>query len=495
MKEKKIKKAEQYKFEFLFTLIIFVFFYIFYLRIRPIAVTNIDDWSYISYIRKAVPNWKEWNPTKVLPETLTGIVGSFAVYVILPLCRNYTMANTFCFAFVTALCISLYVVCTVRWVSHQFDSSNSENAILAVFFITIHFLIFKTKEKDNSYMFSAINLTCYMNYLVPLICSFLFFIWWDEERRNHKTWADYSIRKKAFWVLIAYVSVFSNMVTNIAIVLPVTYWFLQDTSRLFKDKVHISKSVVNEYLQYFLIAGFELVVLVFEYNGGRASSLECNWPDAIKAMAANLAIMISEINIPILILICGTIMGGFLISYLDIKKDNGSIEFLNAITFRGTFFLLLYCSTLSIFYTILLFTRVGLNKILRSENRMVMFFFIATLFVVSLGYIFNRFHSLLLIAPVLSFILVCSVLNGGGSTYEDSTGWKGDIVAICESNDDIINQFIVADRSGKREVNIIIRSDERKHWCGNDWMINRIGSTLYTQGIIHNEIYAHAISD
>lgn len=36
-----------------------------YICIRPIMICDPDDWTYISYIRQAVPLWGAWNPAKI----------------------------------------------------------------------------------------------------------------------------------------------------------------------------------------------------------------------------------------------------------------------------------------------------------------------------------------------------------------------------------------------------------------------------------------------
>lgn len=178
------------------TVILFWSFWVFFTYVRPIVVSDIDDWTYISYVRNAYPIYKNWNPTKVLPETITGIIGFFAVYVIMPICGDYTLANTYCFAFVTALFVTMYIVGIVKWTKFYFNYGNFTSIILAIFFASVHFLIYKTKDIGNSYMFAANDLVCYMNYLVPLIFAFLLFIWWDLERTRNRYWRDYSILKK-----------------------------------------------------------------------------------------------------------------------------------------------------------------------------------------------------------------------------------------------------------------------------------------------------------
>ena len=53
---------------FIYSMLLFGATYILYTQVKPIMVCDPDDWTYISSIRYAIPLWKDWNPSKVLPE-------------------------------------------------------------------------------------------------------------------------------------------------------------------------------------------------------------------------------------------------------------------------------------------------------------------------------------------------------------------------------------------------------------------------------------------
>lgn len=66
-----------------------------YICIRPIMICDPDDWTYISYIRQAVPLWGAWNPAKIFPETIEGLLGDFAAFVIYPIVGKYGYAMSY----------------------------------------------------------------------------------------------------------------------------------------------------------------------------------------------------------------------------------------------------------------------------------------------------------------------------------------------------------------------------------------------------------------
>ena len=93
----------------IYMILIFSASYIFYTKVEPIMICDTDDWNYISSTRLAIPLWGNWNPSKVFPETLMGLCGFFAAYVIYPLLGDYIFSLTYVFAFVVSTFIVLYI--------------------------------------------------------------------------------------------------------------------------------------------------------------------------------------------------------------------------------------------------------------------------------------------------------------------------------------------------------------------------------------------------
>ena len=60
-----MKKSRFINFLF-FGIAITLIMYVFFVNIKPIMVCDPDDWTYIGYIRKPIPIWKDWNPAKVV---------------------------------------------------------------------------------------------------------------------------------------------------------------------------------------------------------------------------------------------------------------------------------------------------------------------------------------------------------------------------------------------------------------------------------------------
>ena len=50
--------------ELIWYLLVFGFFLVWFTKIHPLTVFDVDDWAYIHYPRRAVPLPTYWTPTK-----------------------------------------------------------------------------------------------------------------------------------------------------------------------------------------------------------------------------------------------------------------------------------------------------------------------------------------------------------------------------------------------------------------------------------------------
>ena len=70
-------------------LIVFTAFCGFYISIHPQYLKSPDDWTYVSYMRQAWPIKNSWNPARILPETLGGLLGNISAFFVYPLIGDY----------------------------------------------------------------------------------------------------------------------------------------------------------------------------------------------------------------------------------------------------------------------------------------------------------------------------------------------------------------------------------------------------------------------
>ena len=109
-----MNKTNEKKIIFIFLTIISFITFIFFLRVHPIIVFDVDDWLYISDNRVAIPLWGSWNPTRVFPETLAPLISNIAVHLIYPLCNNYIKSLSIMNAIIVTMFITVYLYCFTR---------------------------------------------------------------------------------------------------------------------------------------------------------------------------------------------------------------------------------------------------------------------------------------------------------------------------------------------------------------------------------------------
>lgn len=115
--------------------------YILYTQVKPIMVCDPDDWTYISSIRYAIPLWKDWNPSKVLPETLMGLCGYFSAYVKHPIIGDYILSFTYVYAFVVSLFIGIYIIAILLFIRKIFDATIQCSLACSLIAYFLHFLL------------------------------------------------------------------------------------------------------------------------------------------------------------------------------------------------------------------------------------------------------------------------------------------------------------------------------------------------------------------
>lgn len=257
---------------------LFSFLFIWYTRAYPLLVADADDWTYISYIRQAIPKWGIWNPAKVLPETFMGIIGGFSAFVVAPLVNDYILSFTYSYAFVICIFIVLYVFLFDCFLIKKFGTTSLQTIFISFVFFSSHFLIMKSGDINNKYLLKAINLNCFMNYLIPfLVCvSLVFYLLTiiDDNSKNifSFTNSNYNQIQKTILVSVGYLAIFSNMVDNILLISVIVSLYLF----LFRKNFFCIKNFCESHFFIYLLI-LEVICLIFEANGGRAKSLEFNF--------------------------------------------------------------------------------------------------------------------------------------------------------------------------------------------------------------------------
>ena len=469
----------------IYAMVIFFIMYVFFTTVKPIMVCDPDDWTYIGTIRKAFPIWKAWNPAKVMPETLEGFLGYFSAYVIYPLCGDYIRSFTYVFAFFVALMIALFIV-SIALLLDKCLSIGRGIAVLSSFItFLLHFLVLK----GTMFLFTASNLNCFMNYLVPLLFSIMLFMGFmikgstygeDGFLYKNKCRTIIDILRTGSILLLIYLSVFSNMVCNVALIVPMALSFLYRTIKDLK-RIGYRKMLSKEYLMqdlfYIVTFVLEAICLIFEYNGGRAGSFHTDIYTALSETKEDLIYIVQHLNRVLILIMLFVFLSASIMCIKDKNHKCLKIKIL----------LVLSCALTDI-YMALLYTKIGEHKLQRCENIFVMMIFAMLAFSVAFGYLIDCWKKILMIMPIALYILGSLVLS---RDYKASISYYAGDRALCYAVDtNIVSQYVQAEREGKIEFDLHV---PRSGLGSYSFTADRISSTLYRHGITNKRLKANMI--
>lgn len=466
--------------------VVFLFFYVFYTRVEPIMVSDPDDWTYIGYTRVPVPLWKNWNPAKVMPETLEGILGSVAAFFVYPIIGDYIGSFTYVFAATVAFGVTLYTLIMAKLTEYVITNSRNDAIVASFLSLVVHFLVFRQDSgENNKFLLTASNLNCFCNYILPMLLNAILAMWLignfamehdaddiiNAIKDNNKEFYRYG-----FLLLILYFAVFSNMASNIVLIAPCSYIMFARFVDYRKARIESAGQIqkvsafifLKRNILYCYIFALEIVTLFYEANGGRAESLDVDWKNAFSNTIKDLQWVYGQRNR----LICACLGMICLIGILLIFTSRSK-------PLKKTLIAAYYSLFVTWIYMFLLFARIGNNKIARSENVFTLLFFMLLITCVMIGYLLSKSKvaqcASVMVAGIL-FLYAC------GGRYEPSDSYyNGDAETCYAVNNSIINQFVLADKQRMDVFELHIPADGLGYYSFSG---ERIATTLYKHKIV-----------
>ena len=129
---------------------VFAFLFLWFSRIHPLVIYDADDWTYLSYVRKATPVWNEWNPARIFPEIFMPLCSRIAIYILMPIFGDLITALTVMNALVAGALITGYVWSLGNLLKRGFSLSPSNTVFASGLFLIFPFLVFRSKSADNT---------------------------------------------------------------------------------------------------------------------------------------------------------------------------------------------------------------------------------------------------------------------------------------------------------------------------------------------------------
>ena len=465
------KTKNNYK-TIIYFIIIFLVLACFFIRNHPIVLFDTDDWLYTGITREAIPKAEEYNPSKLLPETIMPLVSSLGVNIFMPFTNDYISSLTIMNGLVVSIAITIYIYCFYKLIKKYFKFNDFTLFGISTLFLLLHFIIFRNGMSDNLYMFYAVDPTCYYNYIIPALlnCSLVMYFITDGtfNKKNSTT-------KISILVLLCYLAIFSNMFQSIILAVYISLSLLFDYINS-KDK-KIFKFIKNNYSRLIIIIMW-VAQHIFELTGGRADSVG-NFSSPIANIKTTLSYFFDTMMncnkaFKCIILAC-------IIMFI--------FEFFKEKLYRKNLIKIIPISALlTIIYLILLCSVTFPYYISRIEIIFGFVFYILIAICLTLSLSIKRWDLLEYLLPLILFILLFET-ETTGVTFKESNILNIPYQNCIEIDNIIINQVKEIDKSGNESGTIYIPKFETgDNWPIGTYGVERISRTLYSHGIITREI-------
>lgn len=463
-----------------YLMIIFIVMFVFFCFIHPLIPYDGDDWTYIAYIRAAVPLWGDWNPTRIFPETFMPICSYIAVYFIKPIIGNYIYSLMITYAIVMSLFITGYIFLFNNFIRKEFSLNNIKVISVSIIFILFHFIIFNW-DMNNIYMFFSPNLTCYFYYVLPNLLNFMLVFFFCVKVNIDK---NFTYFKLGCILLSIYLAVFSNLFSNIIILSYVL------AKLIICLMVNIRKENINSYIRYLRnnkifvgIIFLWIISLLFEANGGRASNIgKSLFEMPIMETIINFKNIVVHINKEFIYLFVFINIIAFIIYITEKTKTDISNKYKTLVMEMSL------SSLISLVYLILLSAKVNASYIARADVFFGIFVYLFVVELLSLIYIICKKEKMLIFLPVIIYIIFCQTLVASGDFRESNISRIApkNIIAI---DNYLVEQIIKADKEFLNEMILYVpKGNNIDNWPHPMYMGKRISNTLYKHGLISKPI-------
>ena len=419
-------------------------------------------------------------------------ISTIALQTLYPLIGDYITTFTVAHAAVVSACITGYAWCFSGLLKRTYSLSRLPRALITGLFLIFHFLVFRTKDWNNTYLFSCEDLNCYYNYLIPaLLNASLVMVMMGNAKFDHFMKNGDPAVKGLFYVVV-YLAIFSNMVDSgilAAFAGCQLLLHLIQERKTFRLKDYVKKNAI-----YLLILLAWFISAVFELSGGRASSTSSHGLlPRIQETLYLLKDVLVNCNMTFWLCVMLICLGAVFCFLSTRKKQEDEHIFLSGIL------TCIIAGAALVVYMLILCAQIWSYNIYRSEYLFPLFFLGFILVFWALGYLIKKQPKLLTVMPLLLVFLV-STINTNNKTFEDSLMSDYSPAVCADISRDILEQFLAADEAGLTEMTLYVPMhvadpETEDNWPHSLVLIPRIGAALYEQGLISQPIELTVVAD
>ena len=196
--------------DLLFCLAVFAALSVFFIVLHPIPIMDEDDVIYTVLSRRAIPIPGAWNPSRMMPELLSSLCGNLAGLCAALHLGRFISCQIAVLGLMLAALITVYIFSLKRLLEKRFCLSRFSSVCLALLFLLLHFLVFRSADSRNLYMFHTYDQCCVFFYTMSALLCCSLVLWFMAEDEEPQLTGKRPLRESML-VLVLYLAVFSNL--------------------------------------------------------------------------------------------------------------------------------------------------------------------------------------------------------------------------------------------------------------------------------------------
>ena len=481
----------------LYSGMIFLIMFVFFTNIHPLVLFDGDDWVYISYARRAVPLWGNWNPTRVFPEFFMPLCGSFAAYFIYPLTGNYITSITLVNGAAVSFFIAAYLFFVGKLLCQKLRLSLGKALILSTFFLLLHFLVFRSAESGNKHMFYSYDVTYYYFYTISNLlnsCLVLYLmvddILDDAWNKLQSNVYNQHIVKHGFLLLLIYLALCSNLYASVIMAAFLGVQLVIELGNLLAGKIPLKASVQKNCLRLFYMLCW-MAVQIYEVNGGRA--YELNKTDSLFSLLKGTLRTFLNLRYSVnkfFMLLTAVIVLSAAVHWVYARRNPSRADTLGAKQTASAVLTAAGAGILIFFYLILVCSQHGEARIMQPDILFGLAFYGFVIVLYCVDWLVKSIPKTAIVLPLL-ICIVFSEIDTSGRTFHEAVITDTDHITCIAIAEDIVDQFIQADAEGSSEMQLflpVFPYDSGWPFWGGEGAGNVVAKTLYKHGVISKQI-------
>lgn len=478
----------------LFMTAVFVFCFLFFTKLYPVPVMDMDDMLYINHFRVAIPIPFFWNPSRVMPELLMPLSGSLAGVMTAAGLGSFIDCQVFTTALFLSFFITLYVYEFFRLCESFGGRAKQYRALcLSLLFLVLHFTVFRTEYSDNYYLFWAPNACITFFYIMSALlnCSMVMFLLRQSRDRRLDLFS--SPARGSVVIVALYLAIFSNLYQSVLIA---SYCGVELLIRLItaiRRRETLSEIIKgsDNTLLYAAIVLLWLLSAMLEAFGGRAASFQ-NDTSYVSRLIGSFRCCFSlmkSANILVAALFFASLAAAGAVFAAEKDREERRV-FLSRLGLCAAFGLVTFVGV-NIFTAATTYSNSALPHLC-----LIIYFCLFLLMSMCIDYIVRRVNFTAALLPLVIIVLF-SYTNTEGRTFKSSMMANFDSRDIQAFQNEICEKIIRAVEDGEDEVTLelILLPDDSSEWPQCKETGDELVNILYEYGVIDRKISVVAVGN